>query len=64
MSLFTEDEVYEELGVEPRREMSFGGEGESILDVLDRADIDAHERGMHDEYHAGCPRCEGEEALQ
>lgn len=61
MPLFDEDEIAEQLGIELNKEMSFGGEGEGLIDVLDRADIDAHERGLHDEHHAGCPRCEAEQ---
>lgn len=60
MPLFDEDEAYEQIGREPRRHLSFGGEGETILDVMDRADIDAHESGLHDEHHPGCPLCEEE----
>lgn len=42
-----------------RKNLSFGGEGESIIDVMDRADEDAHKRGLHeDEPRADCPLCE------
>lgn len=49
------------LGIKIQREMSFGGEGEGLTDVLDRADEDSHRRGYHDdEPAAGCPLCEGD----
>jgi hypothetical protein len=43
-----------------RRHLSFGGEGESIIDVMERAEIEAHDRGQHDGEHDTCPVCNGE----
>ena len=42
-----------------RKHLSFGGSGETIIDVMDRADRDAHERRLHEDGdYAGCPLCE------
>lgn len=57
------DELAEEmLGRELNKNLSFGGEDEGLIDVLDRADKDSHRRGYHDdEPAAGCPLCEAED---
>lgn len=54
------DAEFERLtGRSPKKDLSFGAEGESIIDVLDRADLEAHGRGLHDDMpRAGCPACE------
>lgn len=43
-----------------RRHLSFGDEGESIIDVMEQAEIEAHDRGQHDGEHDTCPVCNGE----
>jgi len=41
-----------------RKNLSFGGEGESVLDVMDRKDKEAHHRGQHmNEENECCPWC-------
>jgi hypothetical protein len=48
-----EDQIPEE-----RKKMSFGGDGEDIIDVMDQSEKDAHHRGRHvDEKHPTCPLC-------
>jgi hypothetical protein len=40
-----------------RKNLSFGGPGEDIIDVMEQSEIDAHERGAHDGDHPTCPLC-------
>ena len=40
-----------------RKNLSFGEEGEDIIDVMEQSEIDAHERGAHDGDHTTCPEC-------
>jgi len=41
-----------------RKNLSFGGSDETIIDVMDQADRDAHKRGLHnDDPRADCPLC-------
>lgn len=48
-----EDQIPEE-----RKKMSFGGEDESIIDVMEQSEKDAHHRGRHlNEEHPTCPLC-------
>ena len=47
-----------------RKNLSFGGEGEDIIDVMEQSEVDAHERGAHDAEHPTCPKCNAEEADQ
>ena len=43
---------------EERKNLSFGGEGESIIDVMEQHETDMHERGNHDGDHPTCPVCD------
>ena len=45
---------------EERKNPSFGDEGEGIIDVMERWEIDDHERGAHDGDHPTCPKCNDE----
>jgi hypothetical protein len=45
---------------EDRKNLSFGGEGEDIIDVMEQSERDAHERGAHDGDHPTCPVCNDE----
>lgn len=41
-----------------RKNMSFGGEGEDVIDVMERSEKRSHHQGYHDEYeHPTCPLC-------
>jgi len=40
-----------------RKNLSFGGEEEGLIDVMEQSEIDAHERGAHDGDHPTCPLC-------
>jgi len=51
-------EEIEESMPEERKNLSFGGPDEGIIDVMERAEKDAHHRGQHmDEEHPTCPFC-------
>ena len=47
-----EDAIPEEM-----KNLSFGGEDEGLIDVMDRSERKAHERGSHDGNHPTCPVC-------
>lgn len=41
-----------------RKNMSFGGEGEDVIDVMEQSEKRSHRQGYHDEYeHPTCPLC-------
>lgn len=59
----TIDEIEDAIPDE-RKNMSFGDADESLIDVLEKADKEAHERGQHDgEMYHDCPLCTQEDDL-
>ena len=40
-----------------RKNLSFGDEGEGLIDVMERSERKAHEYGSHDGTHPTCPLC-------
>jgi len=43
---------------EERKNLSFGGEGESVIDVMANCERDLHKAGQHpDNEHQTCPLC-------
>lgn len=42
-----------------RKNLSFGGPEQGLMDVMDEHEVDMHERGHHDEEALEtCPRCQ------
>jgi hypothetical protein len=60
----SDDEIIEEIEdviPDERKNLSFGGPDEGIIDVLEDADKRAHERGAHEgDERADCPLCDTE----
>ena len=53
----TIEEIEEQIP-EDRKHMSFGGEGETIIDVMDDIEKEQHHHGKHmDEPLGSCPYC-------
>jgi len=50
----------EEAIPEERKNLSFGGSDEGLIDVMEREDKKAHKRGLHEEPREECPLCETE----
>lgn len=43
---------------EDRKKMSFGGDGEDVIDVMENCERDMHKAGRHpDNEHPTCPLC-------
>jgi hypothetical protein len=42
---------------EERKNMSFGGEGEGLIDVIERCERKRHERQGHDGTASDCAKC-------
>jgi len=40
-----------------KKNLSFGGEGEGLIEVMERSEREAHHRGAHDGEHPTCPVC-------
>jgi hypothetical protein len=54
-------EDIEEAIPEERKNLSFGGPDEGLVDVLEDADEQAHKRGAHEgDKRADCPLCDTE----
>jgi hypothetical protein len=49
----------EEAIPDERKNLSFGDEGESIVDVMEQSERKMHRRGGHDGEHPTCPLCNG-----
>jgi hypothetical protein len=51
-------EEIEETIPDERKNLSFGDADESLIDVLEEADKEAHERGQHEDgMYRECPLC-------
>jgi len=51
-------EEIEESIPEERKKMSFGGDGEDIIDVMEQSEVAMHKQGRHPENeHDTCPMC-------